>query len=353
LSVQDQAKLCSARIARLTQKLADYKARGTRANPPTIKEYSNAIAQEQTWLQSLTTQSPPAPVNSPLLKADSISRLGLTVTQVFYLVGIQLKKGLCRFVKTDRLKDAVCTLLAVKGSRRQIQDIRVGETKGSLRVFTDLGEVYIPSAEVSAFLTRYNQLATHGIQGECHCDDVWRHFCPHRIAEHLTCVKQKIEVITQALAKTASESLDAKRQLEQEKTHSEQQEVQRFTGTPTIFESKTQRQRKEIEIHERYCQDFMSKKNELFSALMESGNLEPHMEVQKAVKNQKLTLRGAIASPYSTDIVDPKTNEKLGTLLLEQQGWMVRLTDGAQALVGSLLEALLILKDPSQLALDF
>ena len=102
LSVQDQAKLCSTRIARLTQKLADYKARGTRANPPTIKEYSNAIAQEQTWLQSLTTQSPPAPVNSPLLKADSISRLGLTVTQVFYLVGIQLKKGLCRFVKTVR-----------------------------------------------------------------------------------------------------------------------------------------------------------------------------------------------------------------------------------------------------------
>src|SRR5919199_474448 len=258
------------------------------------------------------------------------------------------------FDSNDRLKDAVCTLLAVKGSIRQIQDIRVGETKGSLRVFTDLGEVYIPSAEVSAFLTRYNQLVTHGIQGECNCNDVWKHLCPHRIAEHLTCVKQKIEVITQAFAyKAAPESLDAKRQLEQEKTHSQQQEVQRFTGTPTIFQSKTQRQRQEIKMYSSYYQDFMNKKNEWLSALMESGNLEHHRRVQKAVKNQKLTLRGASASPYSTDVVDPRTNEKLGTLLLEQQGWMVRLTDGAQAPVGSLLEALVILKDPSQLALDF
>jgi hypothetical protein len=102
LSVQDQAKLCSERIARLTQKLADYKARGLRANPPTIKEYSNALAQEQTWLQSLSTPGPSVPVNSPLLKADSISRLGLTVTQVFYLVGQQLKKGLCRFANAVR-----------------------------------------------------------------------------------------------------------------------------------------------------------------------------------------------------------------------------------------------------------
>jgi hypothetical protein len=71
------------------------------------------------------------------------------------------------------------------------------------------------------------------------------------------------------------------------------------------------------------------------------------------ISGAKLTLRNAIASPYCTDVVNPNTNEKLGTLLLEQQGWMVRLTDGAQTLVGSLLEALVILKDPSQLTLDF
>ncbi len=365
LPIQEQAKLCSDRIAYLTQKLTDYRARGLRANPPTIAEYEEAIAkrcceaqiaEEQTWLQSLTTiPQPPTPVNSPLLMADSINRLGLTVTQVFYLVGQQLKKGLCRFVKTDRLKDAVCTLLAIKGKRRQVQDIRLGETKGSLRVFTDQGEEYVPSAEVSAFLTRYNQLAAHGIQGECKCDDVWKHFCPHRIAEHLTSVKQKIEVVAQAITSlAASEDLDAKAQLEEEKARSEQQEVKRYTGVPTIFQSKGQLRRKEIQMHERHSQDLIARKNELFSALVESGNLEHHMQVQKAVTSSKLTLRNAQASPYSTDVVNPKTNEKLGTLLLDQQqGWMVRLADGAEALVGSLLEALVILKEPTQLALDF
>jgi hypothetical protein len=64
-------------------------------------------------------------------------------------------------------------------------------------------------------------------------------------------------------------------------------------------------------------------------------------------------LKNAQASPYSTDVVNPKTNEKLGTLLLGQQGWMVRLVDGVEALVGSLLEGLVILKDPTQLTLDF
>ena len=222
-------------------------------------------------------------------------------------------------------------------------------------MFTDKDEVYVPSAEASAFLTRYNQLAAYGIQGECNCDDVWKHFCPHRIAEHLTSVKQKIEVVAQTLAKAASEPLDAKRQLEEEKVRSEQQEAKRFTftTTPTIFQSKRQLRRKEIQMHERHTQDLMERKNQLFSELVASGNLALHMEVQKLISGAKLTLRGAIASPYSTDVFNPRTNEKLGSLLLDQRGWMVRLTDGAQSLVGSLLEALVILKDPSQLTLDF
>ena len=353
LPTQEQAQLCSDRMTYLTQKLEAYKARSTRVNPLTIKEYEEAIAQEQTWLQALTTPQSLAPINSPLLKADSINRLGLTKTQVFYLIGQQLKKKLCRFVKTDRFYDAICTLLAIKGKWRQVQDIRLGETKGSLRVFTEQGEEYIPSVEASAFLTRYNRLAAHGIQGECECDDVWRHFCPHRIAEHLTSVKEKIEVVAQAITKAASEDLDAKRQLEEEKTRSEQQELQRFTGVLTIFQSKTQMRRKEIQMHDRQSLDLIARKNELFSALVESGNLEHHMQAQKAVTSRKLTLKNAQASPYSTDVVNPKTNEKLGTLLLGQQGWMVRLVDGVEALVGSLLEGLVILKDPTQLTLDF
>jgi hypothetical protein len=356
LSAQEQAQLCSDRVTHLTQKLEAYKARGLRASPQAIAEYEAAIAQEQSWLQSLTTQPLPAPVvSSPLLKAESINWLGLTKTQVFYLVGQQLKKGLCRFVKTDRLKDAICTLLALKGERHQVRDIRVGETKGSLRVFTEKKEIYVPSAEASAFLTRYNRLAAHGIQGECQCDDMWKHFCPHRIAEHLTSMKEKIEVVLRAVALQINGELsDAKRQLELEKAQSEQQEVDRFTSstsTPTILQT-NKRRRTEPETDGKN-QELMQRKNQLFSELLQSGNLERHMEVQKTANLSNLTLKEVVAFPYSTNILDRETNEKLGTLRWEAQGWAIALPDGVSTLVTSLAEAIVILRDPQQLQFDF
>jgi hypothetical protein len=251
---------------------------------------------------------------SPLFRADSVVRLGLTATQVFFAVGRKAQKGLCRFIKTDKLKDALSTLLAIKGQPRQIKDIRLGETKGSLKVFTDQGESYIPSAEISAFLTRYNRLASQGIQGECQCDDMWRHFCPHRIAEHLASVREKLKVVAQTLSSVAN-SLERK----------------------GVFDA-----------------DLMARKSQLFSDLMESGNLERHIEVQKTFSHQELSLRDCVASPYSSEVVSRTTNQKLGTLLYyDAQGWRVRLLDGLEAAVNSLLEAAIVLKDPAQLSLDF
>jgi hypothetical protein len=357
LSAQEQAQLCSDRVTHLTQKLEAYKARGLRASPQAIAEYEAAIAQEQSWLQSLTTQPLPAPgVSSPLLKAESINWLGLTKTQVFYLVGQQLKKGLCRFVKTDRLKDAICTLLALKGERHQVRDIRVGETKGSLRVFTEKKEVYIPSAEASAFLTRYNRLAVHGIQGECQCDDMWRHFCPHRIAEHLTSMQEKIEVVLRAVAlQIQGEPSDAKAQLEQAKSQLEQQEINTFAAakTSTIAQGNNRRRTTETEVRERENRELMEQKNRLFSSLLESGNLERHMEVQKATTSAKLTLKDVVASPYSTNVVDGETSQVLGILSWKDEGWAIALPDGVSTLVNSIAEAIVILRDPQQLAFDF
>jgi hypothetical protein len=355
LSDQEQAQLCSDRISHLTQKLEAYKAKGLRASPQAIAEYEEAIAQEQSWFESQPLPAP-VPVSSPLLKAESINWLGLTKTQVFYLVGQQLKKGLCRFVKTDRLKDAVCTLLALKGERHQVQDIRIGETKGSLRVFTEEKEIYVPSAEASAFLTRYNRLASHGIQEECQCDDMWKHFCPHRIAEHLTSVKEKIEVVVQAIAKQVQgEPQDAKLQLEQEKFQLEQQEIKSFAAAkaPTISQGTNRRRTTESEAQDHKNRELMEQKNKLFSSLLESGNLDRHMEAQKAASSVKLSLRDAVASPYSTNIVDQTTSQILGILSWGDQGWAIALPDGVSTVVNSIAEAIVILRDPKQLAFDF
>jgi hypothetical protein len=129
-----------------------------------------------------------------LLKADNILKLGLTCTQVFYLVGKHLNKGICRFVKTDSIKTAISTLLSIKGKRAKVEDMRLSDF-GGLKIFTDQGIEYIASAELRVFLTRYNQLATSGCNSECKCDDMWRHLCVHRIAEHLTEVKEKVEAV--------------------------------------------------------------------------------------------------------------------------------------------------------------
>ncbi len=132
----------------------------------------------------------------PLLEADNIARIGLTKTQIFFLVGQKLGKGLCRFVKRDKIKDAISTLLAIRGKRKRVEDILLTDTNG-LKVFTDQGIEYLPSAELPIFLTRYNQVATAGCDDECNCqEDTWRHICPHKIKNHLLMVKEKIEAMT-------------------------------------------------------------------------------------------------------------------------------------------------------------
>jgi hypothetical protein len=136
-----------------------------------------------------------------LLKAEKILKLGLTCTQVFYLVGTNINKGICRFVKTDSIKTAISTLLSIKGKRAKVEDIRINEM-GGLNTFTDQGIEYISSAEARAFLNCYNQLATSGCNSECRCaedpNNMWKHFCIHRIAEHLTRVKEKVEAVIAA-----------------------------------------------------------------------------------------------------------------------------------------------------------
>lgn len=134
-----------------------------------------------------------------LLKAQNILNIGLTCTQVFYLVGKQAAKGLCRFVKTDSIKTAISTLLSIKGDKANVEDIRLNDF-GGLKVFTNQGIKHLPRSEVRAFLTNYNRLATVGCQTECKCaqdpEILWKDFCIHKIAEHLTSVKEKIEAIT-------------------------------------------------------------------------------------------------------------------------------------------------------------
>lgn len=232
------------------------------------------------------------PQASPLIKAESVIRLGLTVTQVFYIVGQQAEKKLCRFVKTDRLKDAFSTLLAIKGKRQKVEYLRMGEFKGSVRVFTDQEEVYIPSAEASAFLTRYNQLATSGCTSECHCQDVWRHLCVHRIAEHLTSVQDKLAIIIQA-AKQGKKYPDLK-------------------------------------------------------ALSE-------LQIAAKKLNLSIPTSSIIPCPFSAKVFNDN-GEHLGWMMLSAitgQTWVAKLIEGTQEIVASALEGLIILKEPQQLILEF
>ncbi len=144
-----------------------------------------------------------------LLKApvEDILRVGLTVSQVFYVVGRQTSKKLCRFIKTDSLTTAISTLLAVNGKRRQVQDIRLADGTG-LKVWTDKGIEYLPGAEINAFLSRYNKLAREGCKGECNCaqdsTEMWKKYCIHRIAQHLASVKEKLEVAAQTVKDVAA-----------------------------------------------------------------------------------------------------------------------------------------------------
>ena len=233
------------------------------------------------------------PQLSPLVKAESFTRLGLTITQVFYIVGRQVEKGLCRFVKTDRLKDAFSTLLAIKGKRRKVEYLRMGEFQGSVRVFTNQEEVFIPSAEASAFLTRYNQLASSGCTSECHCQDVWRHLCVHRIAEHLTSVQDKLAVVMQA--------------------------VKQNLKHPSVIAKLTQ--------------------------------------LQMAAKKLNLSIPASsiIPYPFSAEVCNDN-GELLGWMMLSaitEQTWVAKLVEGTQETVASALEGLIILKEPQQLALEF
>ena len=226
----------------------------------------------------------------PLIKAESVIRLGLTVTQVFYIVGQQAEKKLCRFVKTDRLKDAFSTLLALKGKRQKVEYLHIGEFKGSVRVFTAQEEVYIPSAEASAFLTRYNQLATSGCISECHCQDVWRHLCVHRIAEHLTSVQDKLAIVIQA-AKQGKKYPDLK-------------------------------------------------------ALSE-------LQIAAKKLNLSIHTSSIIPYPFSAKVFN-NNGEQLGWMMLSaitRQTWVAKLVEGTQEIVASALEGLIVFKEPQQLAL--
>lgn len=138
-----------------------------------------------------------------LLKAEDILNLGLTCTQVFYLVGKKASKGLCRFVKTDAIHTAIATLLSIKGKRVRVEDIRLTDF-GGIKIFTSQGIETLPSSEVRAFLTRYNQLSLNGCNSECGCDDMWKQFCIHRIAEHLTSVEEKVKAVVETVKTTAA-----------------------------------------------------------------------------------------------------------------------------------------------------
>lgn len=146
-----------------------------------------------------------------LIKAEEIFHLGLTTTQVFYLIGREASKKLCRFVKRDSIHTAVSTLLAMKGKPSRVEDIRLTEAYGGLKVWTGDGDENIASAEVRAFLTRYNKLARHGCASECNCqensEELWKQYCIHRIAEHLANAKDKVEAILKT-RKTATQRVE-------------------------------------------------------------------------------------------------------------------------------------------------
>jgi hypothetical protein len=145
-----------------------------------------------------------------LLKAEEVLSVGLTITQVFYLVGREASKKLCRFVGTNAFKCAVSTLLGIKDKPSQVQDIRMTDGNG-LRVWTSASVEHIPSAEAIAFFTRYNQLARYGCASECTCSEnpqeLWKQFCVHRIAGHLAGVKEKIDLIIDTRRKPNNESM--------------------------------------------------------------------------------------------------------------------------------------------------
>jgi hypothetical protein len=150
-----------------------------------------------------------------LLKAEEVLSIGLTITQTFYLVGRQLSKKLCRFVKSDALKCAIATMLGINGRPNQVQDIRLTDGNG-LRVWTSAGTEFLPGAEVCAFLTRYNRLAREGCTSTCNCDadasELWKKFCVHRIAEHLADAAEQLNLIANIQKKAqqrASEVMEA------------------------------------------------------------------------------------------------------------------------------------------------
>jgi hypothetical protein len=278
---------------------------------------------------------------APLISASEITKLGLTKTQVFYLVGKQLQKGLCRFVKTDRLKDAICTLLSIKGFRYKIEDIRLGDTPGSLKVFTGAGTHYIPSSEASAFFTRYNRLAVDGCSSECKCDDAWRHICVHRIAEHLANVKEKVEAIVRSVKDIAS----AKQQ-------QEQQEIQSFK-LPLSLTSRSERWRKDMDSSRYRTSDRQAQ----VASIQEWQYFFPE-QLGKLTELQRVALREGLKAvnpnpePFYVDIVVRGTDESLGRIAFNQGTWLVRVNE-QEVPVGSVLEGLLILKDPKQLEVEF
>ena len=152
-----------------------------------------------------------------LLQAQEILKVGLTVSQVFYLVGCSASKKLCRFVKSDALKCAIATLLGINGRPNKVEDIRMTDGNG-LKVWTNSGTEFLPGAEVCAFLTRYNRLAREGCTRTCNCaqdaSELWKKYCVHRIAAHLESVKEKLEVAAQT-AKAVAVDTSLKAQINQ------------------------------------------------------------------------------------------------------------------------------------------
>jgi hypothetical protein len=143
-----------------------------------------------------------------LLKASDIVRIGLTCTQTFFLVGKNATKKLCRFVKTDSIKTAISTLLAIEGEPCFVEDIRMADLDG-LKVWTNQGIKQLPPAKVRCFLARYNRLIKDGCFSQCNCEDEpWAHFCIHKIAEHLSSVKEKVSAILQFAKNKTQRILD-------------------------------------------------------------------------------------------------------------------------------------------------
>jgi len=120
-----------------------------------------------------------------LLKVEVIHQIGLTVTNVFYAIGTRAGKRLCRFIKTDTLKTAISTLLAMKGFRARVEDVRLDRAEGSVKIWTNQGIKQLPQQEVTTFLNHYNQLAQQGCSGECSCERKTQSYCIHQIAQHL------------------------------------------------------------------------------------------------------------------------------------------------------------------------